>query len=617
MSDKIKKNRVNKKDLLLKEERLKNFAREAWGKTLKEFYYPPLDEPNFVFDYTHKEGFYIDPDQKWQITMNLANTPLFRDEEDYINYFHAITMHEVSHYEVIPYDGLIHAKLLKAAIKYVNPHFAPIVVNVFADLVIDTKLYQKYPDLMLWELKKGYEYVSERYKEKLSDFSKFLFRSYEKMWNQPLIDENLISKINSVKEINSQSLTAKEKSNLFKENSISKQEVQKIDNYNSLSELDSLVNKVYKVILKDFEDESTWENKVMNISRILKNLINDTFTLIGKYVKAEEGKARRKAPGKGGESIDMPEDIIEIMDNPLENKNRDKLNKDNDDELRHKSEEFAKETPYSEFGSPADQAGILIDGSPLATWYRGLARNLIEIKIYEERPGGQLPVYPDIWRIGDPIEELDVVQTLLNSPVIIPNITTRKWVFKEGPGHLVEKQIPDLLIVLDSSGSMMWNYTAKTDKGRGPYHTALVASFAALHYAASKGVKFSIINFSGRPDICQWTSNYHIAEQTLLRYQGSGTILPIKAMAAQCEKAERKVLVFIITDFGIYNWGKAKKIMIELSNIGHKIVGFFIGETNIPKSQFKNLLDKVTFYPIKNSKDLINLVIKEVKKYYS
>jgi len=611
----IKSTKIHKK-LTQKEQKIVDLAKTAWGKTLQEFYFPPLDTPRFIFDYTHKEGFYIDPDHKWQITMNLANTPLFRDDEDYIKYFHAITMHEVSHYEIIPYDGLIHAQLLKAAMKYVNPNFAPIVVNIFADLVIDHMLYKKYPDLMLWELKKGYENISDRYKDKFSDFSKFLFRSYEKMWNQQLIDENLISKIDSVKEINSQSLSAKKKSELLKENSISKKELQKIETYNSLSEVDNLVNRVTKEILKDFEDESTWERKVTNISRILKNLINDTFTLIGRYVKTEGGKARRNAPGKGGGSIEIPEDIIEIMDNPLENKNRDKLKKDNDDELRHKSEEFAKETPYSEFGSPADQAGILIDGSPLATWYRGLARNLIEIKIYEERPGGQLPVYPDIWRIGDPIEELDVVQTLLNSPVIIPNITTRKWVFKEGPGHMVEKQIPDLLIVLDSSGSMKWNYTAKTDTGRGPYHTALVASFAALHYAASKGVKFSIINFSGRPDTCQWTSDYHKAEQILLRYQGSGTILPIKAMATQCEKADRKVLVFIITDFGIYNWGKAKKIMIELSNRGHKIVGFFIGATSIPNSQFKNLLDKVTFYPIKNSKDLINLVIDEVKKYY-
>jgi hypothetical protein len=50
--------------------------------------------------------------------------------------------------------------------------------------------------------------------------------------------------------------------------------------------------------------------------------------------------------------------------------------------------------------------------------------------------------------------------------------------------------------------------------------------------------------------------------------------------------------------------------------MGHKIVGFFIGASKIPKDKFKDLLEKVTFYAIKNSKDLINLVIEEVKKYY-
>jgi len=75
--------------------------------------------------------------------MNLANTPIFLDDQDYINYFHAISLHEVSHYQIIPYDGLINARLLKAALKNVNENFAPIVVNVFADLIIDAKLHKK------------------------------------------------------------------------------------------------------------------------------------------------------------------------------------------------------------------------------------------------------------------------------------------------------------------------------------------------------------------------------------------------------------------------------------------------------------------------------------------
>ncbi len=599
-----------------KEERIIEFAKTAWARTMSEFYFPPLNEPNYVFDYTHKEGFYIDPDHKWQITMNLAETPLFKNDEAYVKYFHTISMHEVAHYEIIPYDGLIHAKLLKAAMKYVNQNFAPIVVNIFADLVIDTILYRKYPDLMLWEAKKTYEHILSSYNGKLSDFSRFLFRTYEKIWEVNLVDEDLLSKRNLLQSTNSEAKIEDKKLDLIKEETITKKDVEKIEVYNSLSKMDNLANKVAKEVLKDFEDETTWEKKVANISRILNGLINDTFTLIGRFVKCEEGKTRRSAPGKGGGAIEIPEDIIEIMDNPLENKNRDKLQEDNEDDLRRKAEEFAKNTPYSEFGSPADQAGILQDGHPLATWYRGLARNLIEIKIFEKKPGGQLPIYPDIWRIGDPLEELDVVQTILNSPIIIPNITTRKWIFKEGPGHMVEKKIPDLLIVLDSSGTRNWNYTAKTEQGRGEYHTAIVASFAALHYAASKGVKFSIINFSGHANICPWTSDYNQAEQILLKYQGSGTVLPIKAIASQCEKNERKVLVFVITDFGIYNWAKAKKIIINLANKGHIIVGFFIGTNSIPKSQFKDLVDKVTLYPIKNTKDLINLIIEEVKKYY-
>ncbi len=566
-----RKARRIKKEFTEKEKKTIELANIAWNKTLKEFYYPPLNNPNYVFDYTHLEGFYIDPEHKWQITMNLANTPLLKDDQEYIDYFYIISLHEVSHYQIIPYDGLTHAKLIRAAMTHVNQNYAPIVVNIFADLIIDTKLYQKYSNLIEWEMAKTYKHITS--KGPISDFSKFLFRAYEKMWKKDVVNDE------------------------------------------KLKEMDSIAERVTKIILKNFEDESTWEKKVSQVARSLKTLIQDTFTLIGTGGAVDKNKEKRKGPG--GAFIEVPKDILEVMDNPLENKNADKLKEGNEDDLRQKSEEFAKDTPYSEFGGPARQAGILIDGNALATWYRGVAKNLIQIKIYEEKAGGQLPVYPEIWRIGDRIEELDVVQSLLNSPVIIPNITTRKWAYNKGPGYLIEKQIPDLLIVLDSSGSMGWNYASSSARGKGPYHTALVAAFASLHYAANKGAKFSIINFSNRADICPWTSDYKKAEKILLRYQGGGTFLPIIEIASQCEKAEKNALVFIITDFGIYNWSKAKKIMISLAQKGHKIVGFFIGTTKIPKEKFSNLLDKVKFYGIANPKDLINLVIQEVHNYYS
>ncbi|MFX0047708.1 MAG: hypothetical protein ACFE8G_06005 [Candidatus Hermodarchaeota archaeon] len=572
MTKKKKVRITQKRTLSQKEQHVIELAKTAWSRTLKDFFFPPLDVPNFIFDYSNLEGFYIDPKNKWKITMNLANTPIFIYDQDYIKYFYAISLHEVSHYQIIPYDGLINAKLLKAAMLYVNEHFAPIIVNVFADFVIDVKLHKRDPDLVSWELTKTYASLLEKNKNKLSEFSKFLFRCYEILLDIKIAESEVFSSIENV------------------------------------------ASRVVNVVQKNFEDETLWEDKVSRIAYHLKTLLNNTFTLIGPRKAHGDGKANRKSEGRGGINVEFPEDILEIMDNPLENKNRDKLKEDKDDELRQKAEEFARETPYSEFGAPAGQAGILIDGNPLATWYRGLAKDLIQIKIYEEKPGGQLPIFPEVWRIGDPLEELDIVQTVLNSPIIIPNITTRKWAIKIGEGYLIEKQIPDLLLVLDSSGSMKWNYIAK--KANGVYHTALLASFAALHYAANKGVKFSVINFSNRADICDWTNNYQKAEQILLKYQGGGTQLPVKAIIEQCEKSEREVLIFIITDFGIYNWNSAKKLLLNLSNQGHKIVGFFIGTSKIPKEKFNVLLNKLTLYAIKNSKDLISLVVEEVRKYY-
>lgn len=563
---------VPKKDLEQNEKEIIELARIAWNYTIKEFYYPPLNEPIYVFDYTRQEGFYIDLVNRWQITMNLANTPLFTEDEEYIKYFHAISLHEVSHYQIIPYDGIINAKLLRAAMKHVSRVHAPVIVNIFSDLIIDIKLFREHPDLMPWELNNTYKYVSSHLKGQLSDFSKFLYRAYEKLWDMNITGDP------------------------------------------SLSKMDTLVNKVKNVIMKDFEDETIWEQKVTKVAYHLKNLIKDTFPILGIGQPCDKGKAQRRTDKNI--FVEIPEDVLELMDNPLENKNWDKLKEDNTDELQQKAEEFAKNIPYSEFGAPAGQAGLLIDGNALSTWYRGVAKDLIKIKIFEEKPGGQLPIYPEVWRIGDPLEQLDLPLTLLNSPIIIPNITTRKWTYKEGPGHVVEKQIPDLLIVLDSSGSMRWNYSARSVSARGPYHTAVVASFAALHHAASKGVKFSVVNFSNRADTCQWTTDYRKAENTILRYQGGGTVLPIKAIATQCDKAERTVLIIIITDFGIYNWAKAKQQMINLANKGHKIVGFFIGASKIPKDRFKNLLEKVNFYPIRNIKDLIDLVIDNIKRYY-
>ena len=55
-SDSIKKKELK---LTIKEKRLLQFAQEAWQKTMRDLYYPPLSEPNYVFEYSNKEGFFL------------------------------------------------------------------------------------------------------------------------------------------------------------------------------------------------------------------------------------------------------------------------------------------------------------------------------------------------------------------------------------------------------------------------------------------------------------------------------------------------------------------------------------------------------------------------------
>ena len=55
MSKVKRKKPIEKKHFEHKEKEILELAKIAWNYTIKEFYYPPLNEPNYVFDYTRKE----------------------------------------------------------------------------------------------------------------------------------------------------------------------------------------------------------------------------------------------------------------------------------------------------------------------------------------------------------------------------------------------------------------------------------------------------------------------------------------------------------------------------------------------------------------------------------
>ncbi len=565
-------------------------GRDAWNEAMIHFHTPAIPDPTFAFDKSKIIGFFVDL-ESWAAVLNLSNAPTGLTDSKLFDFYNVLSLHEISHYVVCPYDALTNARLIKAAMRHVHERLSPIVVNFFADLIVDMKLFRSKPKEMEFQLRETLKMSDSVGKSKEenehSNFYKILIKCYELMWN---IDLNLPSE--------------------------------------QYIEITSRAEDIVEIIMKDFEDESLWEKKIKKIAKLLKDIIDEDFPKATIKVKLEEYKGEITTPGIEGSQYpyQIPLDVQFIEGNPLEikmgpkypqNTNKWKKEEPDVDDVKT-AEELANEMSILDFVKVNNVMGFVPKQDVAATYYRGISKDLVEFKIVTKKPSGAIPIGIEPWVIGDPLEKLDIVQSMLVSPKVIPNITTRKWIYREGPGIEIEKSVPDMMIVVDSSGSMDWSF----DKGKmnkSPFHLAMVASFAALQYGVKKGIKIAAINFSETIFKQAWTTDPRLIEKTLLHYQGEGTELPIYDIKGMCRKGERNSLVLLITDFEIQNWEIAYHDIVEILKMGNKLVGFFIGghRSYLNTKDFQELMALgAVFHPVSRVQDLVGLVIKEVQNVY-
>ncbi len=606
-----------KKSTLSTEERkIRSIADSAFNAAMELYFFPSIPDPLMIFDYSKQTGFFIDF-STYQITLNLANTPEIFLDQEYFNYFFSLSLHEISHYIICPYDNITNMKLIAAVLRaQVYKYYAPIIVNIFSDLLIDYQNHLRYPEIMEWELtlqvsqgipppassspssspnskpeSSNSSSPSPTTENSSSDLWKLLCRAYEIMWEKDFLPDLGLN-----------------------------------------SMLEAVTGQVCKLVQKSLDHEELWEKNLTKIAKLLIPILKNECHVKNESTSTPADSSGR--PSEGGESqsfpqspIGLPEDVSATFGSFTEIPNYDQIKEENDsqkpsgtqagEKLKNDLQVIAQEESFGNFQAIANLFGYQDTRTTLALWYRGRAKNLIKIEIVSQKEGGAIPVYPIKWRLGDELEKLDPVQTLITSPVIIPNITTKQWVYHKGPGIDVIQQLPDLMIVLDSSGSMTWNFNKKSVSGR--YHISLLASFAAMQYAIQQGAFISVINFSERCRFVEWTNNQYELEQTLLSYQGSGTILPSEKMLQIAKKATRPSCILVITDFEISNWDQAYADFMKLLALGNKIICFFIGgrEHDLETEELKRLQQMGTkFYCIAKQRDLIGLVVREIHNTY-
>ncbi len=167
-----------------------------------------------------------------------------------------------------------------------------------------------------------------------------------------------------------------------------------------------------------------------------------------------------------------------------------------------------------------------------------------------KRSSDPLPEGLDLWDPGSPLAELDWVESLVRSPVVIPGVTTVERSYGHTEGQRPEKLPLDLYLGIDCSGSM-------PNPGI-TFSFPVLAGAVILRSGLRVGAKVQV-TLSGEPG--RWTSTpgFIRDEATALRvltgYLGTGYafgILRLKDTFLDLPPPKRPVHILLITDSDLF-----------------------------------------------------------------
>lgn len=162
----------------------------------------------------------------------------------------------------------------------------------------------------------------------------------------------------------------------------------------------------------------------------------------------------------------------------------------------------------------------------------------------EPQPEGLEP-----WDLGDPLDALDWMQTVLQSPRVIPGLTTVQRTFGLAPGREPGRDPVDLDLYVDSSGSM-------PNPQRHTSYLALAGAVVALS-ALRAGSRVQVTLWSGKRQELH-TAGFVRSEDAILRvltgFFGGATAFPIHRLRATYEARtprDRAVHILHLSDDGV------------------------------------------------------------------
>lgn len=205
-----------------------------------------------------------------------------------------------------------------------------------------------------------------------------------------------------------------------------------------------------------------------------------------------------------------------------------------------------------EYGEILRAAGIRLSDHEIAVrYYRERALPYLvpfPSRLVPDSPEPQLEGL-EPWETGDPLDEVDWLQSVMQSPQIIPGLTTVRRQYGQEAGRTIARQPVDLDLYVDSSGSM-------PNPQQQISYLSLAGAIIALS-ALRAGSSVQVTLWSGKNEFMHtagFIRNDHEILHVLTGFYGGGTCFPIHRLRETFgDKAKRKrpAHILMISDDGI------------------------------------------------------------------
>ena len=523
--------------------------------------------------------YYIMIDDTWQIHLNFGKLPIsFKEFEDEVK---VLTRHEIEHYMCCPFDVITHLRMLKCIIDVYKKEFSHLdidiqhacgsISNQAADIIVDTKNYLRNPqDTLVSEInwiKKGANIKS------CPRHNKLMFLTKEALWNESL----------EINETDQELLTiVYELAEKFKVNGIE-------DRSSFLSKTEEYARTFLKLYIKD---------------RVSSNNTKQDNQSQQNGQSQQDGQSQQaNTPQQNGQNHNN----VKPKDG---DKNGSAFIFADLDNIKEALTALAEETNVEEFSDILSASGIkfLSESEKHKLWFSIQSANIIPIEEYANTGNKEKYTFPSTWRFGDPIGSIDIMLSFMTSPKILPGITTKKWELATRDTRGIEKKQRDLLLAVDTSGSM-----GSVLKSNDNMHQAVLAAYGILSYFESVKGKIALIEFDNtiRKNV-SWTDDYDSIRNALLINGRGGTTFPIRSIQSVLDQSTNELVTVLITDGELNNVNESVAYFREYLYDDNKLYIFVLGDSKSINSY--NILKDIgaKIYSAKLAKDFCDMVMADL-----